>query len=305
MRCYLGIDGGGSKTSAVLCSDSLQELSRFTGKDLNYNAIGMEAARDNLREIIDGILTETGLQPDAVCIGLSALSDRADEMLVREFCGGIVRCDKILLDSDVFIALEAMDSDGPAAVAIAGTGSMAAGRLADGTVLHTGGWGHLLGDEGSGYALASEAVKAAVRGAEGSAPYTMLTEAMLSHFGAKSLDDLIGIFYDPPIERSRFASFAPFLFDCYRKGDEMSAGIVSQQASMFADTVRALLRKMPVGTPLGLWGGVFEHQECYAALFSDAISSEFPETKTGLLRMSPVLGAVRAAMKFYEGEVAD
>ncbi|MCR5264755.1 MAG: hypothetical protein K6D94_12830 [Clostridiales bacterium] len=300
MRYYLGIDGGGSKTTAVLCDSRSREISRFVGKELNYNSIGLASARENLKEITEAVLSGIGVMPDAVCIGLSALSERADESIVKEFCGGILPCERVLLDSDLFIALEAMETDGPAAVAIAGTGSMVAGRLADGKIIHTGGFGHILGDEGSGYILALEAIRAAVRGAERSGPQTLLSEALFSHFGVKTADDLIGLFYDPPIDRKRLASFAPEVFRCSHDGDGVASQVVSNQVMLFADTARALLRQLPPGTPLGLWGGVFEHQPSYVSLFSDIIKSEFPQTNIGLLDRQPVWGAVRAAIRFDE-----
>lgn len=301
MRYYLGIDGGGTKTTAVLCDETGREVSRFIGKELNYNAVGMETARAHLRETVEGVLAGTDASPAAVCIGLSALSDRADAALTAAFCGDIFPCETVLLESDVFIALEAMDRSGAAAVAVAGTGSMAAGRLPDGGVIHTGGWGHILGDEGSGYALALEAAKAAVRGREGSGPATSLTAALLAHFGAEKPDDLIPVFYDPPVERSRLASFAPAVFHCAEQGDEVAVGMIREQAALFAATAAALLRRLPSGTPLGLWGGLFEHQPAYVAAFADVLHIEFPETHIALLPAPPVFGAVRAAMKSRRG----
>ena len=302
MRYYLGIDGGGSKTTAVLCDETGREISRYLGKELNYNAVGMETARAHLRETVEGVLAGEDLRPDAVCIGLSALSDRADAALTRAFCGGVVPCDTVILDSDVFIALEAMAHAGPVAVAVAGTGSMAAGRTPDGAVIHTGGWGHLLGDEGSGYALALAAVRAVLACAEGRGEPTALTDAVFAFFGAANAESLLERFYDPYFSRSAVAALAPAVFETAAAGDAVAAAVIKRQASSFAATVMALLRRLPAGTPLGLWGGLFERQPDYAAIFAEEIHKEFPQTKTALLPIPPVFGAVRAVMRAEKGD---
>ena len=298
MRYYLGIDGGGSKTTAALCDEHGAVLASFVGKGVNYHAIGMEAARRNLGEIMENLFRQAGAVPlQSVFIGHSALSDRASPAQVAAFCTGIVPCVNITMDSDVFIGLAAMETEGSAALVISGTGSMAAGRTADGAILHTGGWGYLLGDEGSGFRMALDALRAAVRGAEGSGEKTLLTEALFSHFHIKDLDAVIARFYDPAPARSEIAAFAPTLFACANAGDAAALLIIKKHAALLADTAAALLRQLPAGTPLGLWGGVFEHASLFRDLFAGNLLCRFPQTKAALLKKPPVCGALALAMR--------
>lgn len=302
MDYYLGLDGGGSKTTALLCDGEGNEVASFVGGSLNFNAIGMEEARENLKKTIAGVLAERQVRLRGAFIGLSALDGPAEEGLLQTLCGGIVNCPQIGMDSDVYIALAAMEQKGPVAAVICGTGSMAAGRLPDGSVIHTGGWGHLLGDEGSGYALSLDALGAAVRGAEGSAQKTALTNAALSYYRVSAPQDLIGVFYDPSPTRSEIAAFAPQLFACANAGDAVSLEIIQKHVSLLAGTASALLRQLPAGTPLGLWGGIFEHQPLFRRLFCEKLGAAFPQTQVSLLQKPPVYGAVKAAMRLAKTE---
>lgn len=297
MKYYLGIDGGGSKTAAVLCDETGKTLASFVGGSINFNGIGLEKTRENLKGVVEGVLKNFNGTLTAAVIGSAALGERAEEALTESVCGGIIPCSRVVMESDVFIGLEAMGVSGPVAMVISGTGSMAAGRKADGTVIHTGGWGWLLGDEGSGYALGLDGIKAAIRSAESTADSTLLTADLLTHFNVKTVEELIDIFYDPPMEPSGVAKFAPYVLRQAAAGDGVALGIVKNNARQLAQTVNALLRNLPAGTPLGLWGGIFQNHEAYRALFTEAVKAEYPQTAVGLLPNPPEYGAVFAAMK--------
>lgn len=296
MKYYLGIDGGGTKTTAIICDENAQLISRFVGESINYNSVGMETARKNLKATVEGVLGSDDIKLSAAFIGMSAISERADDEFTKKLCEGIIDCPKITMDSDVYIGLEAMRCDGAAAMVISGTGSMAVGRLPDGKIIHTGGWGYILGDEGSGYAMCIDALKAAICGFEGSAEKTSLTEAILDYYKIDDINKLIDIFYDPPMPRSEIAKLAPVIFKC-AENDNVANTIVINHAQLLANTVSALLLKMPTGTPLGLWGGIFENYEKFRKYFSSTINERFPETKINVLEYAPEYGAVFAAIK--------
>ena len=170
---------------------------------------------------------------------------------------------------------------------------MAVARDADGAVLHTGGYGYLLGDEGSGYAIALEAVRCALRSADGSGEKTALEDAVRAFFRVQNADELIEGFYDPPIRRQDVAAFLPRVTACAADGDACAIRILERQADDFANTVRALLRKLPDDCPLGLWGGVFLH----VPRFTERFLQSFPNRDAAFLPFPPQLGAVFAAWK--------
>ena len=304
MKYYLGIDGGGTTTRAVLADARGNAIATARAGSLNYLAVGVEAARESLRGIV-GQIAPPG-PPSAIhaaFIGNAALAGPAPENELRALCEGILEPEFLAMDSDLYIALETLDThpkepagspgipgSGPCAVAIAGTGSMAAGRAGEAApVLHTGGWGWLLGDEGSGFHVAWEGIRAALRGHEGSGPATALTGDLCAHYNVGEPEALLDLFYDPPKEHHEIASFARVVL---RSDDAAARAIVSRCAGEFAQTVRALLAKLPEETWLGLWGGMFQHSGAYRATFCQALGK-----KAQLLPMAPEWGAVRAAMR--------
>ena len=288
MKCFLGIDGGGSTTRAVLADARGEALAAARAGSLNYRAVGVEAARKSLRDI----MRQIDMPVYSAFIGNAALAGPAPENELQALCGGILEPEYLAMDSDLFIALEGMNTPGPCAVAIAGTGSMAAGRAGETeSVLHMGGWGWLLGDEGSGFHIAWEGIRAALRGYEGSGPLTKLSEALCGFYDVPLTEpeQLLDLFYDPPMAHNRIAEFAGVVL---RSDDAVAKEIVSRCAESFAGTVRALLRQLPDDTQLGLWGGMFQRSEAYRAAFCAALGKE-----ANLLPAAPEWGAVRAAMK--------
>jgi len=286
MQYYLGIDGGGSTTRAVLADARGNAIATARAGSLNYLAVGYVIARASLQEIMNQI----ALPVHAAFIGNAALAGPAPESELRTLCEGILEPAHLAMDSDLFIALEAMGASGPCAVAIAGTGSMAAGRAGENSpILHTGGWGWMLGDEGSGFHIAWEGIRAALLGHEGSGRVTSLTGELCRHYGANEPEDLLNIFYDPPKEPREIAAFA---WEVLHSGDLVAREIVSRCAESFAQTVKALLAKLPEDTQLGLWGGMFQHSAAYRDAFCAALGKE-----ANLLPAAPEWGAVRAAMK--------
>ena len=160
MKYYLGVDGGGTKTTAVVSDENGNIIRSAVGKTINYYSNPYELTKQNFKEIID----EIGIRDYAsVCIGMSALSERTDELTARRFTDGILNTEKLIMTSDIEIALNAVDCGGARAILICGTGSMAAAADENGNQFHSGGWGYLLGDEGSGYSIALNAVKKILR----------------------------------------------------------------------------------------------------------------------------------------------
>ncbi|MBR0509768.1 MAG: hypothetical protein IJJ85_06585 [Clostridia bacterium] len=297
MICFLGLDGGGSGSTAVLCDETGAVVRRAKGGGLNFLGIGMDAARENLRALVSDVTEGSAYAVAAAGIGCAALDGIADEKLTEALCGGTVPCKAICLDSDVSMALFAVKERGCAAAAICGTGSMAAGRLPDGTVIHTGGWGARLGDEGSGYRLSVEAVRAALSYADGVGEHTALYDAVMDFFRCRTKGELIARFYDPPVSTREVAAFAPVFFGIAAKGDHAANTILNCQVLSFTDTVSALMRRLPQGTPLGVWGGIFEHHAPFRDLFIQTLSSRFPQTEVSLLPCAPEVAAAKRAMR--------
>ena len=297
---YLGIDGGGTRTSVIVTDENGVPLARETGDSINYNSVGLDAARRSMAKIMQRLAAYEFEHFRCAFIGMSAVSGRAGADETERFAGGIISADKIIMDSDVFAAISSLKTEQPCAVTIAGTGSMAAGRLSDGTVIHKGGWGHLLGDEGSAFAIASEGLHAAVRGCDKSGESTLLSEKLFGFTMAKSMDDIIGEFYNPVMERNKLARFSIKVFEAAAENDAVAAEILDRQSRLLAQTTLALLREMGTCSVLGVWGGVFENHPEYLEAFRSHIAAEYPLLKAELLCVPPEHGAAFAAIRESE-----
>ncbi len=292
-RFSLGLDGGGTKTTVLVGDENGNVLYKTVGETINYCAVGMENARSNMKSMLNTVAQETGVTHFAgVCIGMSALFGRAGADEVAAFCDGIFSADKIIMDSDLYIALAATGEKGAAAVGICGTGPMTCGRTADGKIITKGGYGYLLGDEGSGFRIAQDGLFEAVRAAEQSGKNTTLLQAALNFWGVKSAPELIDVFYDPPMERNKIAKFAPCVIKEAENGDEAAMQVVQKQVSLFADTAKALLKELPQGLPFYVYGGIFEHNALFRTLFANEISDH----EVILLTKTPAEGALWAAV---------
>ena len=292
-RFFLGLDGGGTKTTVLVGDENGNVLFKTVGETINYCAVGMEQARKNMQMMLDTVKKDFGATHFAgVCIGMSALFGRASTEETAAFCDGVFSADKIIMDSDLYIALAATGEKGAAAVGICGTGSMACGRTEDGSIITKGGYGYLLGDEGSGFRIAQEGLFEAVRAAEQSGEDTTLLQSALDFWGVKSAPELIDVFYDPPMKRNQIAKFAPCVIQEAENGDKIAMQVVQKQASLFADTAKALLKKLPQDIPFYVYGGIFEHNK----LFRDLFANEIPDRKIVLLTKTPAEGALWAAI---------
>jgi len=286
IHSYLGIDGGGTKTTAVLCNAQGEIIAQAKAGSLNYRALGYEIARGSL----NSILGQLPHRPSAIFIGNAALAGEAPANELHALTHGILDDIPVGMNSDLHIALEAMQCQGSSAIVIAGTGSMCAGRAAvDAPILHTGGWGWLLGDEGSGFQLGWEGLRAALRGYEGSGPETLLTFYACDFYGAKVPEDLLDIFYNPNKRHNEIAAFSKVIGGL---DDPVAHAIIQRCAADLAETAKALLRKLPANTQVGLWGGVFEQCESYRQAFCDALG-----VQAAVLAVPPVVGAAYAARR--------
>lgn len=297
---FLGIDGGGTKTTCLVSDEDLNEIFRTVGSSINFYSEGLERARENMKNMLLEIEKNTGISHfDAVCIGSSALFSRADEKTSSSFCDGVFDCSNIIMDSDLFIALKATERKN-CAVVISGTGSMTAAADKNGDIITKGGFGFILGDEGSGYRIALDGIREAVRSLDETGEKTVLGERLLSFSGALSKEELVDKFYSPEKSRKEIAAFAPFVISAAENGDSVALGIVSYQLKLLSETFRALSVSLDEKPFASLFGGVFQNSSFMRNKFAELIR-DF-SSGCELLKNEPVFGALIAAKELTEND---
>jgi len=300
-KYFLGVDGGGSKTTAVVFNENGEFIGKACGESINYYSVGIDNARKAMADIINMLPVR---KFDCAVIGMSALAERASSEETDRFCGDIIKSDKIIMDSDLFVALETMETDGECAVVISGTGSMAVCRNADKSISHAGGFGYILGDEGSGYSIGMCAIKTAIRAAENCVPSTTLTEKCIEYFSANNIYDLIDLFYEKTVSRKDIAAFSKEVMLCAEKGDKTAVEIIKTEAKLLSQTALSLLKSKNSAVPIGLWGGVFQHNRIFKDAFTKHLSENgFNNVK--LLSFTPEIGAIFSCYRNSGIEIVD
>lgn len=278
MKYFLGIDGGGTKTVVAVSDENGKILMKKTGKSINFYSVGMDTARKNLGAVIDEISNELHAESfSGVFIGCSALDNEADTKLVSELTDGVINAEKIKIHSDVYIALKSVEEAECPCAAICGTGSMAAALDKDGNTLIAGGWGHIIGDEGSAYAIALNALKQCCCMYDKDIRTELLKSAE-KHFGVSDFRKIIDIIYSPEITKDVIALFAEKVGELASDGNADAVGIIKTQAELFADTVLTLIGRADCDV-VGLSGSVFNHNELFTDTFYEKLKKHYPQIK--------------------------
>jgi glucosamine kinase len=242
MSLFLAIDAGGTRTRCVL-ADETQILARASGGSVKLMRVGEAEASSRLRAMLDEVALAAAINLREVshtCIGLAGLSIEAvREWATRELTtivGG-----ELLLVGDEEIALDAAFHDGPGILIIAGTGSNILGRAADGAMYNAGGWGPALGDEGSGFWIGQEALRAGFWARDRGIPTTLLTE-IGEAWGTKSLGEIVEKANARP--GPDLPALAPIVVRCADAGDELANAVLDRAGVELAEQVALVALKM-------------------------------------------------------------
>lgn len=231
---FLGVDGGQSSTTAIVGDSEGRVIGMGRGGPCNHIKTG--DGRAKFENAILGALPEQGLRYRAACLGFSG-GPKDKEALVRE----LVAAQDYLITNDGLIALTGATGGAPGIIVVAGTGSIAFGRNARGQTGRAGGWGYVFGDEGGGFDLTREALRAALRHEEGWGPATILRHKLLEATGAADANDLMHRFYTSDYPRPQIASYSRLVDEAAREGDAVAIEILhraAQQLAGFAGSVR-------------------------------------------------------------------
>jgi N-acetylglucosamine kinase-like BadF-type ATPase len=239
---FFGVDGGQSSTYALLGDGAGRVLGAGRGGPSNHVAASEGRAKFTgaILDCLSAACAEAGLDAASVrfsasCLGFSG-GPADKESILRE----ILRSDRIVVTHDALIALSGATAGEPGLIVIAGTGSIAFGRNASGRTARAGGWGYLFGDEGGGFYIARQALRAALQFEEGWGAPASLRERLLEATSANDINHLMHRFYTPEYPRPRVAAFAKLVDDAAESGDQTAIAILTDAAHELARLARAV-----------------------------------------------------------------
>ncbi len=302
----LGIDGGGSKTAAWLarCGSDGEPvvLGRGGAGASNPMVVGEAEALASMSGAVAEAQRSAGLDEGRVAAAVVAVagSDRPQtrEPILRWAQQRVAHQVRVVHDAAPVLA--AGSPDGWGVALISGTGSFGYGEDRGGRSVRVGGWGYLLGDEGSGYAIALAALRAAAKAADGRGPATRLLLDFQTHFECREPLELIGAVARIAQDRAAIALLAGYVFSAAAAGDPVAGELVGDAADELAIVVRAVASALGFAAgafPLALAGGVLLGESGLRESVIARVQQLGLDPAPIALVPEPVAGAVRLAAR--------
>lgn len=294
----LGVDGGGTQSQAEAQDSTGRVLFRLTGGALNINGSSYEAVRRAFSQLLAEAAEEAGeeLELAAICAGIAGISNPDAARAVREGATGFDGKIEIIGDHSAALAGALGKSEG--LILIAGTGSVCAGIGADGREARSGGWGHLIDDEGSGYAMGRDALRAIIKAEDGRAEPTILKEAVFKALGIEDIAGLMAFVYDPRRPKSDMAALARLILpDAAAAGDQAALAIYRRASEELALLVTAVAGQLGIRTAeLALCGSLLGRDKRLRDSLCQILEREQPGLIPLLPRNDAASGAAQRAL---------
>lgn len=300
----LGIDGGGTNTVALLADAATGVvLGRGSGGPSNIQAIGVDPALRALDDAIDDAFLSANAPRGcvaAVCLGLAGIDRQEGLDVIHAWAARVELAREVRVANDATLLLAAGTAHGWGLAVIAGTGSIAFVKTPAGELGRCGGWGHLLGDEGSAYRIAVRGLQAACRAFDGIDPPTVLVQRFVEAMKLNEAPDLIPAVYRGNWDRAAIAGLAPLVLEAAKHGDAVATRIVTEEATELARTAAGAVKAygLPtVGLPVALAGGVLTNNAEYRVLLLRALADCGIAPGTVEVVADPARGAVVLARR--------
>lgn len=300
----LGLDAGGTKTVCLLADGQGTVLGSARGGGANLQTQGELEVEKTLHDVMERAMAGRRQIPDAVCLGIAGVDRPGDAAIIEGIMRRIGYKMATLVVNDALIALVAGVGDAPGIVIVSGTGSICYGRDGADGAARSGGWGYIIGDEGSGYWIGRRALAAVARHRDGRGPATSLSEAALSHFGVDSVPELVHEVHARDPQRHRVAGLAAAVQMAAEAGDRVAREIVDDAADELLAAAASVTAQLDMGGesfPIVLAGGMFHGMPLLREAVLQGLPRIAPDCQPQLLTQEPALGAVRLAIAEAKG----
>jgi N-acetylglucosamine kinase-like BadF-type ATPase len=299
-RYVMGIDGGATKTLAAVLDLHTRAFYFAHGGPSNEDAVGVDAAVKELLDVADEAIERAGISEQALAHAVLAVAGTDTSSISRHVLAR--RREAWIVVNDVVAAWATATGAMPGVGAISGTGSNVLGVGPSGQAWRTGGWGHLLGDEGSGYWLGIESIKAALHERDGSGPATALSAAVIDFFEVPSVEALASLVYSKPLTKGEIAAFGSRAETVADEGDEVARELYERGAAQLARQIVVAIERAGLGElaaqdgfPVGLSGSAFKAGPVFVEPLTAAVLAAAPAARVSLVDMAPVGGSLLLA----------
>jgi N-acetylglucosamine kinase-like BadF-type ATPase len=300
----LGIDAGGTKTVCHLADEHGTLVSEARAGGANLQASGELHVEKVIHDVMEEAIGNRGIVPAAICLGIAGVDRPDDSAVVRGIMRRIGFKARTLVVNDALVALEAGAPGAPGVVIISGTGSIAYGRNSKNEGARAGGWGHVLGDEGSGFWIGRAALRAVLREADRRGPRTALTPLLLRHFGVTEAQNLIHEVYQNKLRPAAIGALAQCVQAAFSERDEAAVGILRAAAVELEAFGLSVARRLGLDKEefvFILGGGIFRAVPWLRDELVRRLPEAIPGSTARLLDREPAAGAVSFALAEARG----
>lgn len=303
---FLGVDGGGTKTHAVLLDGEDNIIAEGFAGASNPMRVGFDAAANAIFEAINNAFEQTNRNQfdiAAAAFGLAGVRRNDIRSRIRERIGQNLRTKIIEVVTDAEIALYGATKNDAGLVIIAGTGSICLGRNKKGETALAGGWGPLAGDEGSGAGIARRALQTIAKASDGRGEPTNLSRKAADYFRAARAEDLIIAIYAPQVDSKKIAGFARLVVESAKEGDFIAKQILKEAGNELGTAATAVIRRLKLKKekfPIAQVGSIFQAGELLTRTLAETVQKVAPQAFFIEPLLPPAAAAAQMARQIFD-----
>jgi N-acetylglucosamine kinase-like BadF-type ATPase len=307
----IGMDGGGTKTHGIISDLDGNPFAEVIGGSANFQMLGVDVVARSILKLILELVQKVGCDFHDVKIIVIGLAGAGKEEDKSKIYNGIVKIaneynlklPKLIIETDARIALEGALMGGAGIVLISGTGSVMFAKDVNGEIHRVGGWGRFIGDEGSGFTIGREALRAVAKFIDGRGEKTILKDLIFEKFKITDLREVVSKIYSGEFD---LASVAPIVMEAGEIGDEIATKILDDACYELLTHIKAMLGKSNFGerVKLVLMGGVLRNENYLSRKLKKEITKNFPQIDLIEPMASPAYGAIVYAKNLIKNKFA-
>ena len=302
----LGIDGGGSRTRALLCDTYGQIIGKGLSGGTNPRTYSAGELKAHLQEAIEQATRSIDCSKIlAAHFGIAGAGDARTRAKIQAITKGLLSEQTTrTIGHDLEIALVGGLGSNTGIVLVAGTGSACYGRTCDGRSTKCGDWGDLVDDVGSGSWIGLRALQVCVRQTDGRLPESPLKQAVMDFLKIEHMDAFKTRIHDSGLSRRERAQFAPIILDLASKGDKVSLAIVAEGVDALSSCAFVTSRQLGIKSPTVLLAGGLLQHTYFSNSLEAALNARIPNAIITQPILSPTAGAVLMALEAANCEIS-